>query len=632
MEEQLDLQQSSEEINQLPKSKFKLTNTHIAIISAVCVVIIVTIILVIVYTSNSSTPESATTEATNTPIPSANTESPAPAPAPAPETAPAPAPETAPAPAPETTPSPAPAPAPETTPSPAPAPTPTPIPISISPLQLLYNAGGARTCLDGDGTNYYFNNCDVKNDYQKWNTSNNKLKHTKSGKCLDYNGTNITWNDCNDNDSQKWIFNKTTKSYTHKSTNKCLEVNGNSIRLNNCDKNYYQTWDFLPENSTISIPNNYVLGNGVLSYWYYDPKKDGSVIQGPFSGCSKVNDIKEWAPLPVYISGTGKENIHWKYTENPSDPECVNNWTYYDKDKKTILGSNINRITKLKDNKNWCMLNKYISGGDQDLTWAYCQNNLNTYILSFTNAATQNQLCSDSSTPIYGLKAPTTANINLWTYSVSKKNLVNVATGKCLYNKYGSHDVGIDKYVSSKEFKWDIDFSNGIIKSLSNGYCLENGGGASSGAIIKAYANDNNANKRWDIKLNIKSYNMQFANNLQSKLSLEHGGDASKDNLIKAYPLDNTDNKKWIYNSSKSSICSKVDNKCIRNPKGSNDVEIKALEDTDEYKWTINLLNKTVCSKSNNYCLENGGGASSGNDIKAYADDNTNNKKWDILF
>ena len=53
-----------------------------------------------------------------------------------------------------------------------------------------------------------------------------------------------------------------------------------------------------------------------------------------------------------YISGNNQ--IKWKYTDNPNDSECLNNWNYYDKDGKTIIQENIENITKAKDTKFWC--------------------------------------------------------------------------------------------------------------------------------------------------------------------------------------------------------------------------------------------------------------------------------------
>lgn len=493
---------------------------------------------------------------------------------------------------------------------------------------------GTRTCLDGNGAKAYFNKCNGSNEYQKWDTANNKLKHLKSGKCISSNGSNITWADCADNNSQRWVLNESTNSYTHANSGKCLEHSNNTLTLNQCNpKNYFQSWFSLPSNTDLNLKPLSVAPNGFLSSWYYDSKKANTALQGPYTGCTKAGgDTKAWAPLPVYISGSGKENVHWKYTNDANDPDCVNNWTYYDKDGKTILGSNISNITNLKDSKNWCMLNKYISGGPKDLTWGYCDNTVKLIMLSFKNILTGNELSTQNNTVVGVSNVDSASLSNIWVYNVYKKTIMNLATSRYLYNPSNSNNVSLEKEYNSLEFKWEIDYNNGTIRSLSNNYCLENGGTASKDNVIKAYKDDNSNNKKWNISLKIRSYDINITNNAQTKMALEHGGTASTGNLVKAYKFDNTVNKQWVYNSDKTTICSKHDNLCLRNPKGSNDVDVKTLEDTDEYKWTLNLLNKSICSKSNNYCVENGGSASTGNTVKAYPYDNEKNKKWDIVM
>jgi hypothetical protein len=67
----------------------------------------------------------------------------------------------------------------------------------------------------------------------------------------------------------------------------------------------------------------------------------------------------QWCLLPGYISGNGVNNINWKHTNDPNDKDCMNNWTYYDKDGN-IIEKNIPNITKLRDIKNWCPLRVYL--------------------------------------------------------------------------------------------------------------------------------------------------------------------------------------------------------------------------------------------------------------------------------
>ena len=49
-----------------------------------------------------------------------------------------------------------------------------------------------------------------------------------------------------------------------------------------------------------------------------------------------------------------ENNELFKYTDNPFDEECMNNWTLYEKNKTSIIKKNIPNITKLRDDKFWC--------------------------------------------------------------------------------------------------------------------------------------------------------------------------------------------------------------------------------------------------------------------------------------
>ena len=124
------------------------------------------------------------------------------------------------------------------------------------------------------------------------------------------------------------------------------------------------------------------LGSGVW-YWstlnqfprcqttwsYYD--KDLKPIKSNVAGC--LQDTKPWcATNDTYVSG-GKENLTWKYTEDPNDPQCLKNWNYYNSNGNLIKGS-IANITKENDTKNWCaMSGAYIaSKGIDGKSWIYC--------------------------------------------------------------------------------------------------------------------------------------------------------------------------------------------------------------------------------------------------------------------
>ena len=58
-----------------------------------------------------------------------------------------------------------------------------------------------------------------------------------------------------------------------------------------------------------------------------------------------------------WCSATNKfikgKTADWKWTDNPDDPECLSNWTYYD-ENGTKIEENIPNITKLGTSVNWC--------------------------------------------------------------------------------------------------------------------------------------------------------------------------------------------------------------------------------------------------------------------------------------
>lgn len=49
-----------------------------------------------------------------------------------------------------------------------------------------------------------------------------------------------------------------------------------------------------------------------------------------------------------------ENNELFKYTDNPYDEECMNNWTLYEKNKTSIVEKNIPNITTLRDGNSWC--------------------------------------------------------------------------------------------------------------------------------------------------------------------------------------------------------------------------------------------------------------------------------------
>lgn len=116
--------------------------------------------------------------------------------------------------------------------------------------------------------------------------------------------------------------------------------------------------------------------SGCVTNWMYQKDRNKSDLTGPYAECTLENSDEEWCMMPAYIVG-GQENIAWKYTNDPNDPACLTNWTYYDKDGNIIKdGVNIERTITWdsgSDSVNrWCPLKTYIEGGKENIAWKYC--------------------------------------------------------------------------------------------------------------------------------------------------------------------------------------------------------------------------------------------------------------------
>lgn len=80
--------------------------------------------------------------------------------------------------------------------------------------------------------------------------------------------------------------------------------------------------------------------------------------------------------LSAYRSNDNKfEGIAWKYTDDDNDPECLHNWTYYDKDG-SVIEAKIASTTMAGSTSKWCGMATYVAEDDeskwQGRTWKYC--------------------------------------------------------------------------------------------------------------------------------------------------------------------------------------------------------------------------------------------------------------------
>lgn len=82
----------------------------------------------------------------------------------------------------------------------------------------------------------------------------------------------------------------------------------------------------------------------------------GPTVSVPYYGCISLNPgSRPICLMRNYYSG-GVENVHWKYTDNQADPECMTNWNFYNADGTTTFGTGIERTTMLGDSRRWCAL------------------------------------------------------------------------------------------------------------------------------------------------------------------------------------------------------------------------------------------------------------------------------------
>jgi hypothetical protein len=104
--------------------------------------------------------------------------------------------------------------------------------------------------------------------------------------------------------------------------------------------------------------------NAVAQWWYNNWNNGPYDMYGP--------PYQNWAMIRAYRRG-GTQNVHWKYTDNVNDPDCLNWWDYYAEDGNTLIANVIGRTTKLGDSRRWCALPVYRSGGVQGKQWENCK-------------------------------------------------------------------------------------------------------------------------------------------------------------------------------------------------------------------------------------------------------------------
>jgi hypothetical protein len=75
--------------------------------------------------------------------------------------------------------------------------------------------------------------------------------------------------------------------------------------------------------------------------------------------------------LNSYRSG-GVENVHWKYTNDKNDIDCLTNWQYHAEDGIRLIAQVFGSITGMDATRSWCALPVYRSGGVKGYQWDWC--------------------------------------------------------------------------------------------------------------------------------------------------------------------------------------------------------------------------------------------------------------------
>jgi hypothetical protein len=101
-----------------------------------------------------------------------------------------------------------------------------------------------------------------------------------------------------------------------------------------------------------------------VNTWWYNTRTDGPHhCYGP--------PYQTWAMLNSYRSG-GTIDVHWKYTDNVFDQDCLFGWGYYSGDGERLMATVLARITVEGSTRSWCALPVYRSGGARGKQWEYC--------------------------------------------------------------------------------------------------------------------------------------------------------------------------------------------------------------------------------------------------------------------
>ena len=264
----------------------------------------------------------------------------------------------------------------------------------LNPGQWKFNNGNLQNLntgnsLDGNGSNVYWGGYDPNNSFRNWtmpNGNTSKIIHGSDQKCLNVDSSNnLIYSACDcktqletDSTFRSDYINAVNSgtnicnnqsSFCYDDLNQCNGLMNNSDSVNNkildwciansaeamssdlCIKynnNDYKLND-LYINKLCSSGNN-IVDNTFCKYNTAPNTTDNDLVKF-FKAELNDNLTLNWCNTNNYhISGQS----NWKYTNDQFDTDCLNNWTYYDTDGKTVFADNIPNITTLRDTSSWC--------------------------------------------------------------------------------------------------------------------------------------------------------------------------------------------------------------------------------------------------------------------------------------
>ena len=150
----------------------------------------------------------------------------------------------------------------------------------------------------------------------------------------------------------------------NKNTNCAYLAPGGSVSVFNDDtrtysktlyENLYRRWCDISANPSFESgkwkytddPND----PACLRNWNYI--RNGIIVESNIASITKAGDTKNWCPTieaPIYTGGDNR-----KFTDDPNDPDCLRNWTYWVNGAAQPQVTNIPSLTTISAGKNWCM-------------------------------------------------------------------------------------------------------------------------------------------------------------------------------------------------------------------------------------------------------------------------------------